>query len=61
MECLSGWNEILGLILGFSIGTVSLLAEVKRMRMWAKRELCLVRDKARWMRSWAQGITRKID
>ena len=65
MECLPGWNAILGLILGFSISVavvaMIILAEVKRMRLWAKRELRAARNEARWMRPWAQGITRKID
>ena len=65
MECLPGWNAILGLILGFSISVaivaMIVLAEVKKMRLWAKRQLRAARDEARWMRPWAQGITRKID
>ena len=65
MNCWPAWFQVaFGLLLGFIIGvgivTLVILAEVKKLVLWAKREVHLAKEELEWLRPWAEGVSRRI-
>ena len=65
MDCWPAWFQVaFGLLLGFIIGvgivTLVILAEVKKLVLWAKREVHLAKEELEWLRPWAEGVSRRI-
>ena len=65
MDCWPAWFQgAFGLLLGFIIGvgivTLVILAEVKKLVLWAKREVCVAKEELEWLRPWAEGVTRRM-
>ena len=64
MDCWPAWFQgafglLLGLI-GVGIVTLVILAEVKKLVLWAKREVCVAKEELDWLRPWAEGVTRRM-
>ena len=51
---------LLGFIIGVGIVTLVILAEVKKLVLWAKREVCVAKEELDWLRPWAEGVTRRM-
>ena len=65
MDCWPAWFQVaFGLLLGFIIGVgivmLVILAEVKKLVLWAKREVCVAKEELEWLRPWAEGVTRRM-
>ena len=65
MNCWPAWFQVaFGLLLGFIIGvgivTLVILAEVKKLVLWAKREVRLAKEELEWLRPFAEGVSRRI-
>ena len=65
MDCWPAWFQVaFGLLLGFIIGvgivTLVILAEVKKLVLWAKREVRVAKEELKWLRPWAEGVSRRI-
>ena len=65
MDCWPAWFQVaFGLLLGFIIGigivTLVILAEVKKLVLWAKREVHLAKEELEWLRPWTEGVSRRM-
>ena len=65
MDCWSAWFQgAFGLLLGFIIGVgivmLVILEEVKKLVLWAKREVRVAKEELEWLRPWAEGVTRRM-